>query len=265
VSTDLPTSRSAATASVVLAERILTHWRRHPLVPLQSLLLPALLLVTYHLMVSRSMVRLTGADNLGALVSMCTVAGAMMGSIGAGFQIPVDRDNGLLGRFWVQPVRRGSFLAAILLAEAARTAMAGSLILLLGMAFGLRFEGGWLAVIPFLLIPVALIAVFATIVTMVAVHPRSTSMLTVLGAVSIGMAFCTGGVAPVELFPGWLQPAIAVQPLTHVVDAMQALAGGELAGKSLLMSAAWLLGLAVLFAPLAARGYRRAAESGGCG
>lgn len=256
---------SAPAASLVLTGRILTHWRRHPLVPLQSLLLPALLLITYHLLVSRSMLRLTGADNLSALIPMCTVSGAMMGSIGAGFQLPADRDAGLLSRFWVQPVPRSSFLAATLLAEAVRTVVAGAVILALGMALGMRFAGSWLAVVAFLLIPPLVVAVFATLVTAVALHRHSTSLLTVLGTASIGMAFCTGGVAPVELFPAWLQPAIRMQPLTPVVDAMRALAEGEPAGAALLMSAVWLAALAAVFAPLAARGYRRAAQGGGSG
>lgn len=251
--------------TVVLAERMLTHWRRHPVVPMQSLLLPTLLLLTYHLVVGKSMVRLTGADNLSALVPMCTVAGAMMGAIGAGFQLPAERDSGLLSRFWVLPVRRGSFLAGTLVSEAIRTLAAGIIILAVGVALGLRFDGGWSAVIPFLLLPVLVVIVFATIVISVAVRTNSTALLTLLGTASIGMAFCTGGVAPVELFPGWLQPLIRLQPLTPVVDAMQALAQGEPAGSAVLGCLIWFVGLGAVFGPMAVRGYRAAAESGGSG
>lgn len=249
--------------TVILAERMLTHWRRNPVLPMQSLLLPTLLLLTYHLVVSKSMVRLTGADNLSALVPMCTVAGAMMGAIGAGFQLPTERDSGLLSRFWVMPVPRPSFLAGTLLAEAVRTLGAGVVILLVGVALGLRFDGSWLAVIPFLLIPALVVTVFATIVVSVASLRQSTALLTVLGGSALGMSFCTGGIAPVELFPTWLQPAIRFQPLTPVVESMRALADGSNAVPSLLAAGAWLFALLAIFGPLAARGYRRAAETGG--
>ncbi|WP_264013844.1 ABC transporter permease [[Mycobacterium] manitobense] len=250
-------------ATVIVAGRMLTHWRRHPMVPLQSLLLPTVLLLIYYLVVSTSMVRLTGGDNLTALVPMCTVAGAMMGAVGAGLQLPYERDSGLLSRFWVLPVDRRSFVAGSVLAEAVRTLGAGSVILLVGLLLGLRFQGSWLAVVPFLLIPVLVVAVFATLVIAVAVRSRSTALLTVLGAASIGMAFCTGGVAPIELFPEWLQPALRVQPLTPVVESMRALAEGEPAGASFLAAVAWLVVLLAVFGPLAVRRYRAAAESGG--
>ncbi|MDY6998160.1 MAG: ABC transporter permease [Actinomycetota bacterium] len=251
--------------ALVLAERNVKHWRRYPVVPLQALLLPTLLLLTYDLVVSKSMVELTGADNLSALVPMCTVAGAMMAAIGTGFQIPAERDSGLLSSLWVMPVHRGSFLAGTLLSEALRTVAAGIVILLVGMSLGLRFHGDWLALVVFLAIPALVVAVFAAIVVTVSVHTRSSALLTLLGTSAIGMAFCTGGVAPVELFPAWLQPGIRLQPLTPVVDAMRALAEGEPAGTPLLACLAWLLVLTAVFGPLAVRGYRAAAQTGGTG
>lgn len=254
-----------ATTTVVLAERMLTHWRRHPLIPLQSLALPTLLLLIYHLVVSKSLVRITGADNLAALVPTCTVAGGMMAAIGVGFHLAEERDSGLLSRLWVLPVARGSFLAGTLLAEAVRTLFAGTVILAVGMVLGLRFEGHWLAVVPFLLIPVLVVVVFAAVVIAIASRAQGSALLTLLGTLSLGMAFCTGGVAPVELFPSWVQPAISAQPLTPVVNAMQALVLGEPAGSWLLGVLAWVVGLGAIFGPLAVRGYRAAAEAGSAG
>jgi ABC-2 type transport system permease protein len=241
------------------------HWRLHPMVPLQSVLLPTLLLLTYYLVVSKSMVQLTGSDNLATLVPMCIVAGTMMGTLGAGFHIPGERDSGLLSRFWVMPVHRGSFLAGTLLAEAAQTLVAAFLILLVGMGLGLRFDGAWPAVIPFLLLPVLVTLVFAAIVMAVAVRTHSAPLLTLLGGVAIGMAFCTGGVAPLEHFPAWIQPIARAQPLAPVIDAMRALAEGEPVGQPLLTALAWLVGLGAVFVPIAVRGYRSAAQSGGAG
>jgi ABC-2 type transport system permease protein len=251
--------------AVILTERMFMHWRLHPMVPLQSVLLPTLLLLTYYLVVSKSMMLATGSDNLATLVPMCIVAGTMMGTLNAGFHIPGERDSGLLSRFWVMPVHRGSFLVGTVLAEAAQTLVAGFFILLVGMSLGLRFEGPWLAVIAFLLIPVLVTVVFATIVIAVAVRTHSGPLLTLLGGAAIGLAFCTGGVAPLEHFPAWIQPLARTQPLTPIIDAMRALVEGEPAGRSLLIGLLWLIGLAAVFGPLAVRGYRAAAQSGGAG
>jgi ABC-2 type transport system permease protein len=253
------------TPALILTERMFMHWRLHPMVPLQSVMLPTVLLLTYYLVVSKSMVQLTGSDNLATLVPMCIVAGTMMGTLGAGFHIPGERDSGLLSRFWVMPVHRGSFLTGTLLAEAVQTLVAAFLILLVGMGLGLRFDGAWPAVIPFLLLPVLVTLVFAAVVMAVAVRTNSAPLLTLLGGVAIGMAFCTGGVAPLEHFPEWIQPIARAQPLAPVIDAMRALAEGEPAGRPLLTALAWLVGLGAVFVPIAVRGYRSAAQSGGAG
>ena len=77
-----------ASESVVFAGRLLTRWRRNPLVPLQSLLFPTILLVVYYLLVSKSMTRLTGSDSIDVVVSMCALAGGMSGSLAAALSIP---------------------------------------------------------------------------------------------------------------------------------------------------------------------------------
>lgn len=256
---------NAVMPTLVLTERMLTHWRRHPLIPLQALALPTLLLLIYHLVVAKSMARLTGADNLAALVPMCTVAGAMMAALGVGFHIVNERNSGLLSRLWVLPVHRSSFVAGALLAEAVRTLAAGAVILGVGIALGLRLQGGWLSVLVFLMLPVLVVLVFASIVISVAVRTHSSALLTLLGTVAIGLAFCTGGIAPVELFPTWLQPVIRMQPLTPIIDSMQALALGDDARPALLAALAWVVGLGAVFGPLAVRAYRSAAQSGGTG
>ena len=43
-----------ASESVVFAGRLITRWRRNPLVPLQSLLFPTILLIVYYMLVSKS-------------------------------------------------------------------------------------------------------------------------------------------------------------------------------------------------------------------
>ena len=136
---------------------------------------PTFLLITYKLLVGKSMVRITGTDSLYGLVPMCAVAGAMFGALGAGLTIIGERDSGLLSQLWVLPVNRASALVGRLLAEAARTVVGAALITAVGVALGLRFDGGWLAVIPFLLVPVLVVVVFSTAVIAIAVRAKVVS------------------------------------------------------------------------------------------
>ena len=128
---------------------------------------------------------------------MCAVAGAMFGALAAGRTIRLERDSGLLSRLWVFPVHRASALTGRLLAEAARTLVSAALITAVGVGLGLRFKGGWLAVIPFLLVPVLVVVVFSMAVIAIAVRSKTGAVLIWLGVPSIGSVFSSSGVVPV--------------------------------------------------------------------
>jgi ABC-2 type transport system permease protein len=248
--------------SLLFAGRLFTQWRRAPTVPIQALLFPTFLLITYKLLVGKSMVRITGTDSLYGLVPMCAVAGAMFGALGAGLTIIGERDSGLLSQLWMLPVNRSSALVGRLLAEAVRTVVGAALITAVGIGLGLRFEGDWLAVIPFILVPVLVVVVFSTAVIAIAVRATSSAALFWLAVPSIGLVFSSSGIPPVEMLPSWMRPLIPLQPMWAAIESMRALAQGGPALWPLLVTCVWLLGLTAVVGPLAVRGYRAAAEAG---
>jgi ABC-2 type transport system permease protein len=253
---------SLAVESLLLAARHLTHWRRAPAVMIQAVLYPTFLLITFKLLVGKSVMRITGTDSLYGLVPMCAVAGAMFGAFAASFTIRFERESGLLSRLWVLPVNRASALTGRLLAEAARTLLGSALITAVGVGLGLRFQGGWLTVIPFLLVPVLVGVVFSTAVIAIAMRAKSSNSLIWLGVPSIALVFSSSGVPRVELLPSWMRQLIQLQPMAPTIESMRALAQGGPALWPLLLSVGWALGLAAVVGPLAVRSYRAAAESG---
>ncbi len=263
MTSNVPLRRSMAVESLVFAGGLITRWRREPVVPLQALLFPTILLITYYLLIGKSIMRITGTDSLYGLVPMCAVAGAMMGALGAAIAIPDERDYGLLSQLWALPVNRASALTGRLLAEALRTLVGTALITAVGVGLGLRFEGGWIAVIPFVLVPVLIVIVFSTAVVAIAVRSRHGTALTWLGMATIGSVFGCGGVPPVERLPAWVQPVVQFHPLSPMIESMRALAQGDPALWPLLLTFAWILGVGAAIGPWAIRGYRAAAEYGG--
>jgi ABC-2 type transport system permease protein len=258
-----PLRSSLAAESMLFAGRQLTRWRREPVVPMQALLFPTFLLITYYLLVGKSFMTITGTDSLYRLVPMCAVAGAMAGALGAGVALPHERDWGLLSQFWALPVNRASALTGRLIAEAARTLLGTALITAVGIGLGLRFNGGWIAVIPFVLVPVLVVVVFSMAVIAIAVRSRNATMLTWLGMVSIGSVFSCAGVPPIEMLPSWTRPLIHLHPMSPIIESMRALADGGPLLWPLLLTFGWILGTAAVMGPLAVRGYRAAAEFGG--
>jgi ABC-2 type transport system permease protein len=259
MSTNTSQRPSVASESVIFAGRLFLHWRRHPIVPIQALLFPTILLITYSLLVSRSLTKMTGTGSIDVLVPICAIAGGMSGTVAAALAIPHERVTGLLSRFWILPVHRASPLTGTLLAEAVRTLAGTVLLTAVGVASGLRFEGNWLALIIYVLMPPLVVVVYAMVVLTIAVRAQTRSLLTWLGTASIGLVF--SGVAPIERTPSWLRPVAQFQPMKAVVGSMRALSNGEPALWLLVLTFAWLAVLAAVFGPMAIRGYRTAAET----
>ena len=246
--------------SMTFAGQLLTRWRRLPVIPMQAILLPVLLLVTYHLLVSKSMTKLTGTDTLDVLVPTCALAGAMFGAVGVGLVIPYERKIGLLGRYWTLPVHRASALVGRLIAEAARAFIGSVVVTIVGLGLGLRFPGGWWRIIPFMAIPALVVVIFAMVVIAVATRTDSTAPFAVLGPLVVAMVFGSGGVAPLQTMPSWLRPIAQYQPMASVIEVMRSLEYGAPSAAALLLAAAWWVTLAAIFGPLAYTGYRGAAQ-----
>lgn len=259
--TSLPQQRhSLLTESWIFASRLFTQWRRYPMVPLQALLFPTLLLIIYGALVGKSMVRLTGSSGLDELVPVCTLAGAMAGAVGAGLVVPFDRDSGFLTRLWIMPVHRTSPLTGALLAEAVRTFVGSSVVVAAGYFMGFRFSSGVIGLIVYLLIPVAVVVVFSTVVITLALRPQGRIVLTWTQTVCMGLAFATL-VSP-EAVPALLRPVAAYQPIAPPAAAMRALSSGGDVLQPVLLTVAWAVLIVAVFVPVAVRGYRAAVEGG---
>ncbi|MDA2895416.1 ABC transporter permease [Mycolicibacterium sp. BiH015] len=253
---------SLAVETFLFAGRLFTHWRREPLVPIQAVLFPTFLLITYYLLVGESVTKVTGTDSLYGLVPTCAVAGAMFGALAASFNIRVEREYGLLSRMWVLPVHRASALTGRLVAEAARTLVASAMITVVGVGLGLRFQGTWLDLAMFLVVPAAVAVIFSMALIAIAVRTSNSMVLMWLSVPAIGAVFASSGSPPVELLPGWIRPVIEFQPMAATIGAMRSLALGDPALPQILVGLLWAVGLAAVIGPLAVVGYRAAAESG---
>ena len=71
--------------------------------------------------------------------------------------------------------------------------------------------------------------------------------------------FLSSAFVPIQTMPGVLQAFANNQPVTYMIDAMRALALGDLpVAADLWKSLAWLAGIFIVFIPLAVRAYKRA-------
>jgi ABC-type multidrug transport system permease subunit len=71
------------------------------------------------------------------------------------------------------------------------------------------------------------------------------------------LTFMSSTFAPVDTMPGWLQAFVKVNPITFIVDATRGLMLGGSVAEPLWKAIVSLIGIVVVFAPLAVARYRK--------
>jgi len=118
-------------------------------------------------------------------------------------------------------------------------------------------------------VAVALSALLSTAVTLLiqvvmlwTVSPDG--VLRIVPAIAI---FLSGSLVPLPLFPDWMQPFMAVQPLRGLVDTPSRIYGGDLVGSDALVALAWCVGWVVVLVVVGrwglAKGLRKLVVAGG--
>ena len=246
--------------TLIQTQRLLMRWVRNPVSLLETLIVPCLLLVMLDTVIGGQIRRFTGSEALFGSVPLVAVVGALSGAVAGGILLGRERDAGLLARFWVLPVHRGSGIASRILAEGCRILAGTAAIVAVGYLLGFRFQRGLLPALAFFGIPVLFGLAFATLVTAVAVFTAKSTLVEGITIVTSLMMFFSTGFVPLAAYPQWIQPVVRNQPLSTAVDTMRALAEGGALARPLTLTVAWSLGAIVVFSVPAAIGYRRASR-----
>lgn len=249
------------THSLIQAKRLLLVWVRSPAVTIQTLIYPALTLLMFRVVLGDSITMATGMPSVYGTVPMITLVAAMTGAVVSGLGFKRDKFSGLLARFWTMPVHRAAGLTGRLISEVCRIFITTLFVLAVGYAIGFRFNQGPLAAVALIGIPILFGIGFAILVTALATLTEGVLLVSVIGIVNTLLMFFNSGFVPVFAYPTWLQDTVANQPMSCAIDAMKGLSYGGPVGEPLLKTLAWTLGLIIVFAYPAIRGYRRAAET----
>ena len=176
----------------------------------------------------------------------------------AGIGLNSDVAKGITDRFRALPIWRAAPIAGALLGDIARYLLAGSLVVVLGMAIGYRPVGG----APGILAGIGLLLAFAlglswawAALGLVARTPQA--VMSVGTVVLFPLTLASNVFAAPQTMPGWLQAFVRVNPVSHLVTAER----GLLSGQAAIGQVSWVLiasaALTAIFAPLTAWLYGR--------
>ncbi|WP_030056129.1 MULTISPECIES: ABC transporter permease [Streptomyces] len=255
-----PGALSAAISdSFAVAGRNLLNYRRVPSLLMASTVQPVMTVLLFYFIFGGA-IPVPGHEYVDYLIPGILGWSVIIGAQGTAVGLAADVKAGLVQRMWSLPVSRPAFLAGRIIADTVRNAVVAVIVLGMGLLLGFRPDGSPAAVAAgvalMLLFGFAASWIFAAIGLGVG-NPESAQAATF--PPMILMVFSSSAFVPPDTMKGWLQPYAEHQPLSAALGAVRGLMLGEATTGAVIEALAWVVGLLVVFVPLAVRGYRKAA------
>ncbi len=187
-----------------------------------------------------------------------TAQSVIFATMGTGITLNTDIEKGIFDRFRSLPVARSAPLIGAILGDMVRYLLTVMMVLIVGFAIGFRPEGGVTSIIA----ATAVVMLFAFGLCWLSAFAglllRTPMAVQTFGSIwMFPLTFASSTFVNPDDMPSWMAAFAAVNPVTHVVDAMRGLLmGGPVAGP-LLWTVVWTAGLTAVFFPLATRAYKR--------
>ena len=181
---------------------------------------------------------------------------ALFGSTFVGFAIISDWRSGVIERYRVTPVSRVAILAGRVLRDVVMLIIQSTVLILAGLAFGLR------APLPAVLmgyVYIVLVAIgLASVSYAVALRLKSEDAFApLINSIIVPLVLLSGIMLPLNLGPGWLQGIARISPFRYIIDAMRQAYSGHYFDTIVVEGLAVAIGLAGVFMWLGSRVFVR--------
>lgn len=189
----------------------------------------------------------------GILVQTITF-GAAATSVG----LAEDLSKGIVDRFRSLPISRSAVLVGRISSDTVRLFLVTLVVLLVGLLVGFRFEGGLFAGFLMIVSAVAFGWAMSWIMANIGLRVKDPETAQTAGFVWLfPLSFISSVFTPVETMPTWLQPIARNNPVTQIANLVRGLSVGYVTTSMVMSAVLWIVGITVVFAPLAVRSYRK--------
>ena len=256
-STPRPPRPSAASAALAFGWRGMLKVKHVPEQLLDVTITPVMFVLMFTYLFGGAVAGSTAAY-LDYILPGILVMSVLFTTVYSGIALNTDLTKGVVDRFRSLPVWRPAPLVGALLGDSVRYVLAGTVILVLGLALGFRPEAGAVGAVSALALVVAfsfgLSWVFATLGLLL----RSPSAVMNAGFMAIfPLTFLSNVFVDPATLPGPLRAFVDVNPVTLLAGASRDLMAGTATAGDVLPVLGIAAALTLVFAPLTAHLYRR--------
>jgi ABC-2 type transport system permease protein len=196
-------------------------------------------------------------DYLQFILPGIVVMSVLFTTVYSGVALNTDMTKGVVDRFRSLPIWRPAPLAGAVLGDCVRFLVAGTVVVVLGVALGYRPEAGFVGIVAAMLLVIAFAFGLSWVFTTVGMLMRAPNAVMNTGFMALfPLIFVSNGFVEPATLPGWLEAVVDANPISHVITASRGLMDGTASAGEIGLVLAEALVLTVVFAPLTTRLYR---------
>ncbi len=255
-STERPPRASALTATLTFGWRGMLKVKHVPEQLLDVTITPVMFVLMFTYLFGGAIAGSTG-DYLDYILPGVLVMSVLFTTVYSGISLNTDLTKGVVDRFRSLPIWRPAPLVGALLGDSVRYLVAGTVIVVLGVALGFRPSAG----VPGVVAAMALVIVFAFglswVFTTMGLLLRSPNAVMNAGFMSIfPLTFLSNVFVEPETLPSALEAFVDVNPISILATASRGLMEGNAEADDIAIVLAVAAALTAVFAPLTNRLYR---------
>ena len=255
-STPRPPRASALSAALTFGWRGMLKVKHVPEQLLDVTITPVMFVLMFTYLFGGAIAGSTG-EYLQYILPGILVMSVLFTTVYSGIALNTDLTKGVVDRFRSLPIWRPAPLVGALLGDSVRYLIAGTVIILLGLALGFRPEAGALGVLAALGLVVVFAFGLSWVFTTMGLLLRSPNAVMNAGFMSIfPLTFLSNVFVDPETLPSGLKAFVDANPISHLATASRGLMAGTAEAGDIAIVLASAVALTAVFAPLTVRLYR---------
>ena len=244
---------------LVMIRRNLLRYRRLPQLIVFSFIQPIMFVLLWAYVFGGA-IQTDAGSYINFLLPGILVQTVLFGAMMTGVGLAEDASKGMIDRFRSLPMARSAVLAGRTITESIRNLWVVAIMVAVGYMIGFRVEHGWgkfgLAVLLTVLFGFA----FSWVSAAIGLAVKNVETAQTAGFIWVfPLAFISSIFVPIESMSAGVRAFAAHNPITYTTDAVRALSLGTPLGNSLWFALAWILGIIIVFVPIAVNRYRKIA------